>query len=132
VGALIVIPRHPAARASDTPWVVTLGIECNIVFADGFAGAIKEPGRAKFRPTGLASEPMERSISMMIRTAESDESPIRARAMRSTPPRQPSNPNPAPTPLQHCRKASQTTHSTFGEQGFELHACAVFLVAQLN
>ncbi len=28
-----------------------------IVFADGFAGAIKEPGRAKFRPTGLASGP---------------------------------------------------------------------------
>jgi len=28
-----------------------------IVFADGFAGAIREPGRAKFRPTGLASGP---------------------------------------------------------------------------
>jgi mono/diheme cytochrome c family protein len=28
-----------------------------IVFADGFAGAIKEPGRAEFRPTGLASGP---------------------------------------------------------------------------
>jgi hypothetical protein len=28
-----------------------------IIFADGFAGAIKEPGRAKFRPTGLASGP---------------------------------------------------------------------------
>jgi hypothetical protein len=25
-----------------------------IVFADGFAGAIKEPGRAAFRPSGLA------------------------------------------------------------------------------
>jgi len=28
-----------------------------IVFADGFAGAIKGPGEAKFRPTGLASGP---------------------------------------------------------------------------
>jgi glucose/arabinose dehydrogenase/cytochrome c553 len=28
-----------------------------IVFADGFAGAIKEPGRAMFRPTGLAVGP---------------------------------------------------------------------------
>jgi glucose/arabinose dehydrogenase/cytochrome c5 len=28
-----------------------------IVFADGFAGAVKEPGQAKFRPTGLASGP---------------------------------------------------------------------------
>ena len=28
-----------------------------IVFADGFAGAIKEPGRARFRPTGLAMGP---------------------------------------------------------------------------
>jgi glucose/arabinose dehydrogenase/cytochrome c5 len=28
-----------------------------IVFADGFAGAIKEPGRAAFRPTGLAMAP---------------------------------------------------------------------------
>lgn len=28
-----------------------------IVFADGFAGAIKEPGRARFRPTGLAVGP---------------------------------------------------------------------------
>jgi len=28
-----------------------------VVFADGFAGAIKEPGRAAFRPTGLASGP---------------------------------------------------------------------------
>jgi glucose/arabinose dehydrogenase/mono/diheme cytochrome c family protein len=28
-----------------------------IVFADGFAGAVKEPGRAAFRPTGLAQGP---------------------------------------------------------------------------
>jgi glucose/arabinose dehydrogenase/mono/diheme cytochrome c family protein len=28
-----------------------------IIFADGFAGAIKEPGRAAFRPTGLAQGP---------------------------------------------------------------------------
>jgi glucose/arabinose dehydrogenase/cytochrome c5 len=28
-----------------------------LVFADGFAGPIKEPGRAKFRPTGLAAGP---------------------------------------------------------------------------
>ncbi len=28
-----------------------------IVFADGFAGPVKEPGRANFRPTGLASGP---------------------------------------------------------------------------
>ena len=28
-----------------------------IVFADGFAGAIKEPGQAAFRPTGLAMAP---------------------------------------------------------------------------
>jgi mono/diheme cytochrome c family protein len=28
-----------------------------IVFADGFAGAIKEPGRAAFRPSGLAQGP---------------------------------------------------------------------------
>jgi glucose/arabinose dehydrogenase/mono/diheme cytochrome c family protein len=28
-----------------------------VIFADGFAGAIKEPGRADFRPTGLASGP---------------------------------------------------------------------------
>ncbi|MHB8884799.1 MAG: PQQ-dependent sugar dehydrogenase [Methylovirgula sp.] len=28
-----------------------------IVFADGFAGAVKEPGRARFRPTGLAEGP---------------------------------------------------------------------------
>lgn len=28
-----------------------------IVFADGFAGAVKEPGRAAFRPTGLAVGP---------------------------------------------------------------------------
>ncbi len=28
-----------------------------IVFADGFAGAIKEPGRARFRPSGLAMGP---------------------------------------------------------------------------
>jgi glucose/arabinose dehydrogenase/cytochrome c5 len=28
-----------------------------IVFADGFAGAVKEPGRAAFRPTGLAEGP---------------------------------------------------------------------------
>jgi glucose/arabinose dehydrogenase/mono/diheme cytochrome c family protein len=28
-----------------------------VVFADGFAGAIKEPGRAAFRPTGLAVGP---------------------------------------------------------------------------
>jgi glucose/arabinose dehydrogenase/cytochrome c5 len=28
-----------------------------VVFADGFAGAIKEPGRAKFRPSGLAVGP---------------------------------------------------------------------------
>lgn len=28
-----------------------------IVFADGFAGAVKEPGRAAFRPTGLAMGP---------------------------------------------------------------------------
>ena len=28
-----------------------------VLFADGFAGAVKEPGRAKFRPTGLASGP---------------------------------------------------------------------------
>jgi hypothetical protein len=27
---------------------------------------------------------------------------------------------------------SQTAHSTFREQGVELHACAVYLVAQLN
>jgi glucose/arabinose dehydrogenase/cytochrome c5 len=29
----------------------------SIVFADGFAGKIKEPGRADFRPTGLAMAP---------------------------------------------------------------------------
>jgi len=34
--------------------------------------------RAKFRPTGLASGPTEHSTSMMIRTGESGESPIRA------------------------------------------------------
>jgi glucose/arabinose dehydrogenase/mono/diheme cytochrome c family protein len=28
-----------------------------IIFADGFAGAVKEPGRAAFRPTGLAAGP---------------------------------------------------------------------------
>lgn len=28
-----------------------------IIFADGFAGAVKEPGRAAFRPTGLAMGP---------------------------------------------------------------------------
>ena len=28
-----------------------------VVFADGFAGAVKEPGRAAFRPTGLAMAP---------------------------------------------------------------------------
>jgi hypothetical protein len=28
-----------------------------IVFADGFAGAVKEPGQAAFRPTGLAMAP---------------------------------------------------------------------------
>ena len=28
-----------------------------VVFADGFAGAVKEPGRAAFRPTGLAEGP---------------------------------------------------------------------------
>jgi len=28
-----------------------------VVFADGFAGAVKEPGRAAFRPSGLASGP---------------------------------------------------------------------------
>jgi glucose/arabinose dehydrogenase/mono/diheme cytochrome c family protein len=28
-----------------------------VVFADGFAGAIREPGRAKYRPTGLAQGP---------------------------------------------------------------------------
>lgn len=28
-----------------------------VVFADGFAGAVKEPGRAAFRPTGLAAGP---------------------------------------------------------------------------
>src|SRR4029077_7044380 len=28
-----------------------------IVFADGFAGAVKEPGRAAFRPSGLAMGP---------------------------------------------------------------------------
>ena len=28
-----------------------------VVFADGFAGAVKEPGRAAFRPTGLATGP---------------------------------------------------------------------------
>jgi glucose/arabinose dehydrogenase len=28
-----------------------------VVFADGFAGAVKEPGRADFRPTGLAMGP---------------------------------------------------------------------------
>jgi len=28
-----------------------------VVFADGFAGAVKEPGRAAFRPTGLAMGP---------------------------------------------------------------------------
>jgi glucose/arabinose dehydrogenase/mono/diheme cytochrome c family protein len=28
-----------------------------VVFADGFAGAVKEPGRAAFRPTGLAVAP---------------------------------------------------------------------------
>src|SRR4029077_9428417 len=28
-----------------------------IVFADGFAGAYKDPGRAAFRPTGLAAAP---------------------------------------------------------------------------
>jgi glucose/arabinose dehydrogenase/mono/diheme cytochrome c family protein len=28
-----------------------------IVFADGFAGAVKDPGRAAFRPTGLAAGP---------------------------------------------------------------------------
>lgn len=28
-----------------------------IVFADGFAGRVKEPGRAEFRPTGLAEAP---------------------------------------------------------------------------
>lgn len=28
-----------------------------VVFADGFAGAIKQPGRAEFRPTGLAVAP---------------------------------------------------------------------------
>ena len=28
-----------------------------VVFADGFAGAIKEPGKAAFRPTGLAEGP---------------------------------------------------------------------------
>ena len=28
-----------------------------VVFADGFAGAVKEPGRAEFRPTGLAQGP---------------------------------------------------------------------------
>lgn len=28
-----------------------------VVFADGFAGAVKEPGRAAFRPTGLAVSP---------------------------------------------------------------------------
>ena len=29
----------------------------HVVFADGFAGAVKEPGRAAFRPTGLAVGP---------------------------------------------------------------------------
>jgi glucose/arabinose dehydrogenase len=29
----------------------------SVVFADGFAGALKEPGRAKFRPSGLAVGP---------------------------------------------------------------------------
>jgi len=28
-----------------------------VVFADGFAGAVKEPGRAEFRPSGLAAGP---------------------------------------------------------------------------
>jgi mono/diheme cytochrome c family protein len=28
-----------------------------VVFADGFAGAVKEPGRAAFRPSGLAAGP---------------------------------------------------------------------------
>ena len=28
-----------------------------VIFADGFAGAIKEPGSARFRPTGLAAGP---------------------------------------------------------------------------
>ncbi len=28
-----------------------------VVFADGFAGAIREPGRARYRPTGLAEGP---------------------------------------------------------------------------
>jgi glucose/arabinose dehydrogenase len=28
-----------------------------VVFADGFAGAYKDPGRATFRPTGLAEGP---------------------------------------------------------------------------
>ena len=28
-----------------------------IVFADGFAGAVKEPGQAAFRPSGLAMGP---------------------------------------------------------------------------
>jgi glucose/arabinose dehydrogenase/cytochrome c5 len=29
----------------------------SVIFADGFAGAVKEPGRAQFRPTGLAMAP---------------------------------------------------------------------------
>ena len=33
-----------------------------IVFADGFAGAVREPGRAAFRPTGLAYRSGRRAL----------------------------------------------------------------------
>jgi mono/diheme cytochrome c family protein len=39
------------------PWEHGKATGKYFVFADGFAGAIKEPGNARFRPTGLAAGP---------------------------------------------------------------------------
>ncbi len=66
-----------------------------VVFADGFAGAVKEPGQAAHRPTGLAVGPdgalyiADDGRPHLARHLHGDPCADRARAAPSSPPRRP-------------------------------------------
>ena len=72
-----------------------------IVFADGFAGAVKEPGRAAFRPSGLAlgpdgalfiSDDVHGRIWRVTSHGDAD-APVAPAPARSSPPRRPAKPD---------------------------------------
>ena len=77
-----------------------------VVFADGFAGAIKAPGQAAHRPTGLAVGPDGALYIADDRAAASGASPTRAATRPpGSPPRRPRLPVSRPRrPAMFCRR----------------------------